>query len=90
MAFSGWFLERKLSGNLEHLQERQVLPGTAIGALFYLAPLDSSYLQPLSDTLLRPPQAEHLREILTSLGPAFVKIGQVCCRAATCNAPSPA
>ena len=28
MAFSGWFLERKLGGNLESLQERQVCTGS--------------------------------------------------------------
>ena len=34
-------------------------------------------------------QAERLREILTQLGPAFVKIGQVCCLSHCARGPWP-
>ena len=35
MAFSGWFLERKLGGELESLQERQVCTGSLLALAQY-------------------------------------------------------
>ena len=89
IAFSGWFLERKLGGDLERLQERQASPPLASvqlpmsyagckecagrGACMGVQAL-ANFAQSMLCMLV---QAERLREILTSLGPAFVKIGQV-------------